>query len=551
MPLMFDFIIIGGGSAGCVLANRLSANPDNSVCLLEAGVSGYDKKHKYLIKVPLGVGLLMWHPTLNWGFRSKEEAELNHRTLYSPRGKVLGGSSAVNAMVYIRGQQKDYDDWAAAGNHGWGWDDLLPLFKRHENQIRTASDLDGKDALDGHLHSTNGPLCVGDPNQIDILSHTFIKAGQELGYPNNPDFNGENQEGFGAYQVTQLNGERWSASRAFLEPIKGRKNLTILTEAHAARLLIEDHKAIGVEYIKSNSLNRIHAKKEIIVCGGTFASPQLLLLSGIGPQDELDKHNIPVVHALPGVGKNLQDHLDIIIRQKNKQTTGYGLSLRFALSAAKAPFQYLKSRQGFLASNAAEAGAFIKSDENQDRPDLQLHFTPTYLKKHGRSKPPLGHAYSLHLCNLRPKSRGEVRLNSTKASDAPLIHYRFLHDPADMAVMIKAVKLGRKILETKAFSPYRQKELAPGEDKHSDEEIAAYIRNEAESIYHPVGTCKMGNDAMAVVDEQLRVVGIQGLRVADASIMPSLISGNTNATSMVIAEKAADLILERHQQQAN
>ncbi len=544
---MFDFIIIGAGSAGCVLANRLSANPDHSVCLLEAGVSGYDKKHKYLLKVPLGVGLLMWHPTLNWGFHSKEEAELKHRTLYSPRGKVLGGSSAVNAMVYIRGQQKDYDDWAAAGNHGWGWDDLLPLFKRHENQLRTASDLDGKDALDGHLHSTNGPLCVGDPNQLDILSHTFIKAGEELGYPNNPDFNGENQEGFGAYQVTQLNGERWSASRAFLEPIKNRKNLTILTEAHAAKLLIEDHKAIGVEYIKSNCINRIHAKKEVIVCGGTFASPQLLLLSGIGPQDELDRHKIPVVQTLPGVGENLQDHLDIILRQKNKQSTGYGLSPRFALRAAKAPFKYLKSRQGFLASNAAEAGAFIKSDENQSRPDLQLHFTPTYLKKHGRSKPPLGHAYSLHLCNLRPKSRGEVRLNSTDASEAPRIHYRFLHDPADMAVMIKAVKLGRKILETKAFSPYRKKELAPGEDKQSDEDIAAYIREEAESIYHPVGTCKMGNDAMSVVDAQLRVVGIQGLRVADASIMPSLISGNTNAISMVIAEKAADLILEKTQ----
>ena len=532
---MFDYIIVGGGSAGCVLANRLSANPDNSVCLLEAGASGQAKRHKHLIKIPLGVGLLMWHPSLNWGFHSEPEPHLNKRALYSPRGKVLGGSSAINAMVYIRGQKQDYDDWAAEGNQGWAWDDLLPLFKLQENQLRSPHDT--------NFHGKGGPLCVDDSMQIDTLNHTFIKAGQELGYTHNTDFNGDNQEGFGAYQVTQLHGERWSAARAFLEPIKYRKNLTILTKAHATKLLIDDHKAIGVEYHKSLSSNRIHAKKEIILCGGTFASPQLLMLSGIGPEDELNKHGIPVTQALEGVGKNLQDHLDIILRQKNCQTSGYGLSPRFALSALKAPFQYLKNRQGFFASNAAESGAFIKSDASLERPDIQLHFTPTYLKKHGRSKPPLGHAYSLHLCNLRPKSRGEIRLNSTNALDAPKIHYHFLQDPDDMKVMIKAVKLGRKILKTSAFEAYRKKELAPGEGVQSDEDIATFIRKEAESIYHPVGSCKMGHDTMAVVDDQLRVHGVKGLRVADASIMPTLISGNTNAISMVIAEKAAGLIL--------
>ncbi|MBL4608799.1 MAG: choline dehydrogenase [Pseudomonadales bacterium] len=544
---MFDYIIIGGGSAGCVLANRLSANPNNTVCLLEAGVSGGAKRHKYLIKAPIGIGLLMWHPTLNWGFHSQPEPQLNNRTLYSPRGKVLGGSSAINAMVYIRGQKEDYDAWAAAGNTGWGWDTLLPLFKRQENQLRTADNLCGTALHNSDLHGTGGPVCIDDPNHVDALSRTFISAGEELGYRNNPDFNGLNQEGFGYFQLNQLNGERWSASRAFLDPIKHRKNLTILTEAHAAKLLIEDHKAIGVEYLKSNSINRIHSKKETILCGGTFASPQLLMLSGIGPKEELAKHDIPLIHPLEGVGKNLQDHLDIILRHKNKQPAGFGLSARFALKAAKAPFQYLKNRNGFFSSNTSEVGAFIKSDAEMDRPDIQMHFTPMYIKKHGRSKPPLGHAYSLHLCNLRPKSRGEILLNSANASDAPKIHYHFLENEEDLKAMIKAVKLGREILETHAFSDYRKKELAPGEDKQSDAEIAEFIREEAESIYHPVGTCKMGNDPLAVVDEQLRVSGIQGLRVADASIMPSLISGNTNATSMVIAERAAELILQNDQ----
>jgi len=531
---MFDYIIIGGGSAGCVLANRLSEDPENSVCLIEAGVSGRAKLHKYIIKVPLGVGLLMWHPTLNWGFHSQPEPELNNRNLYSPRGKVLGGSSAVNAMVYIRGQKEDYDSWAAQGNKGWAWKDLLPLFMRQENQLRCSMD----------LHGSDGPLCVDDLNQVDTLSHVFVKAGQELGYPNNPDFNGENQEGFGVYQVTQQNGERWSAARAFLQPIEGRKNLTIFTEAHATKLLIKDSKAIGVEYKKNKVSKEIYSKKEVILCGGAFASPQLLMLSGIGPEDELNKHGIPVIQDLQGIGKNLQDHLDIILRQKNSQTIGgYGLSPRFALSALYAPFRYLKNRQGFFASNAAEAGAFLKSDEAMDRPDIQLHFTPTYLKNHGLSKPPFGHSYSLHLCNLRPKSRGQILLNSANALDAPQIHYNYLKDPEDMAIMIKAVKLGRKILKTKAFSPYRKKELAPGEKVQSDEDIASYLRREAESIYHPVGSCKMGNDPMAVVDDQLRVHGIDGLRVADASIMPTLISGNTNAPCMVIAEKAAGMIL--------
>ena len=535
---MFDYIIVGGGSAGCVLANRLSANPSNSVCLLEAGVSGKEKRHKALIRTPLGLGLLMWHPTLNWGFHSEPEPQLNNRTLYSPRGKVLGGSSAINAMVYIRGQKEDYDLWAAEGNRGWAWDDLLPLFKSQENQLR-----DLNKPQDKAFHGTGGPLCVDDLKQVDALNHTFIKAGQELGYPHNADFNGKSQEGFSVYQVTQLNGERWSSARAFLEPVRHRKNLTVLTEAHATKLLVENQKAVGLEYLKDNARITIHAKKEVVLCGGTFASPQLLMLSGIGPKAELNKHCIPVVHELEGVGKNLQDHLDIILRQKNSQHTGYGLSPRFALSALKAPFQYLKNRSGFFASNAAESGAFIKSDDSLARPDIQLHFTPTYLKKHGKSKPPLGHAYSLHLCNLRPQSRGELVLRSANAKDAPKIHYRFLDASEDMAVMIKAVKLGRKILATQAFAPFRKKELAPGEQVQSDDDIATFIRKEAESIYHPVGSCKMGNDPMAVVDDQLRVYGVKGLRVVDASIMPSLISGNTNATCMVIAEKASQLIL--------
>ena len=531
---MFDYIIIGAGSAGCVMANRLSENPDTSVCLLEAGPSDANPLHKHLIKVPLGISLLMWHPVLNWGYYSEKESRLNNRRMYSPRGKVLGGSSASNAMVYIRGQAEDFNHWASLGNKGWDWLSLLPLFKRQENQQRGAN----------MFHGVDGPLCVDDPTQTDSLCHTFINAGRELGYTQTTDFNGASQEGFGVFQMTQKKGERWSSARAHLHPIRNRKNLHVITDAHVSRILFQGKKATGVEYLQDKATYKIKAAKEIVLSGGAFNSPQLLLLSGIGPEDELKKHQIPVTHALEGVGKNLQDHLDIILRQKNCQNTGYGLSFDFALTALKAPFRYLISRSGFLASNAAEAGAFVKTDGNLKSADLQLHFTPTYLKRHGRSKPPLGHVYSLHLCNLHPKSRGRVTLHSREAGEAPKILYNYLHHPDDMNTMIKAVKFGRKILQTDAFKPYRKEELAPGNAVQSDRDIEAFIREEAESIYHPVGTCKMGNDSLAVVDDQLRVHGLEALRVVDASIMPTLIGGNTNATTMVIAEKAADLILK-------
>jgi choline dehydrogenase-like flavoprotein len=525
----FDYVIIGAGSAGSVLANRLSADGGTSVCLLEAG----KPDDSLMINVPIGIISLLSSKTYNWHFHTEPQANLNGRKLYWPRGKTLGGSSSINAMIYMRGVPADYDEWESLGAPGWGWNALFPIFKQLENNERGAN----------AFHGAGGELNVADLRRPNPLAQLFIEAALQAGLPANPDFNGTTQEGAGRYQVTQKNGRRFSAARAFLDTAKTRPNLTIQTGAHVIRILIDSKRATGVEVKTPEGLTRILARREVICAGGVMNSPQLLLLSGIGPRAELARHGIEMLHHLPGVGQNLQDHLDacVIIKDKTKRAIGLGPGTPLAL--AKAFFEFRKSGAGMFASNAAESGAFAKLTPESTRPEAQFHFLPTMLRDHGR-KLTVGYGMTLHCCQLRPKSRGHIALNSADPFADPLIQPNYLSHEDDIAELLAAYKLGRRIMNT----PRMQQaaggtELDPGPNNTSDAQLIEFIRNTAETIYHPVGTCKMGQDDMAVVDDRLRVRGITGLRVADASIMPRLIGGNTNAPTMVIAEQAARLIL--------
>ena len=530
----YDYIIVGAGSAGCVLANRLSADPATKICLLEAG----PEDRSPFIHMPIGIIWLMMSGKLNWKYYTQPQPNLNNRRLYWPRGKMLGGSSSSNAMCYTRGHPSDYDQWAALGNRGWGYADLLPLFKRSQNQERGASE----------YHGVGGPLNVADLRSPNLLGRVFVEAGVQAGFPRTDDFNGAEQEGIAPYQVTQKNGERWSVARAYLRPAMGRPNLTVITDARATRVLVEGQRATGVTYLKSGQEVEIHAAREVILSGGAINSPQLLLLSGIGPRDELAKLGIAVRHHLPGVGKNLQDHLDVLIVHKCTKPVSLGISLRNLHHQIKYLVDYLRSRRGPLTTNGAEAGGFVKSDAGQPIPDLQLHFTPVHLDGHARDRAHaaatmLGHGFALHVCQLRPKSRGQITLGSADPTADAVIEPNYLSAPDDMEAMVSGVKLARRVLAAPAFDEYRGEEMHPGKDVQTDDQIREFVRRKAETIYHPVGTCKMGHDPMAVVDDRLKVHGIEGLRVIDASIMPTLIGGNTNAPTVVIAEKAADMIL--------
>ncbi len=519
----YDYIVVGAGSAGCVLANRLSEDPSISVLLLEAGGRDW---HPF-IHMPAGLAKLVNVRWLNWGYETEPEPELNQRRLYWPRGKVLGGSSSINAMCYARGHRADYDHWSDLGNQGWSYSDVLPFFVKAENQERGSSE----------YHGDQGPLSVQDLRHHNPLSEVFLEAAQQCGFSRNDDFNGPTQRGFGYYQVTQKGGARWSTAAGYLNPAKSRPNLTVITGALTHRVLLEGGRAVGVEYHRGRFLKSARAGREVLLSAGAINSPQLLMLSGIGPAQIITKAGLKVAHELPGVGRNLQDHLDVCTLYHSQSADTYDRTNDLAVG-----LKYLLFHRGVGTSNIAEAGGFVVSDlANDDRPDLQFHFVPAMLDDHGRNRLN-GAGFTLHCCALRPDSRGRIEITSSNPKKYPAIHANYLSAPQDMDLMIEGIRLSRKILGAKAFTPFREDEIFPGAKLTSRKDLEAFVRRKAETIYHPVGTCKMGSDEMAVVDSELRVRGIDGLRVVDASVMPTLVSGNTNAPTVMIAERASALI---------
>lgn len=528
----FDYIVIGAGSAGCVLANRLTEDGRHRVLLLEAG--GQDKST--LIHMPAGVGnLIKAKGPFNWGFWTEAEPHLDGRKLWWPRGKGWGGSSSINGMIYIRGHARDYDQWRQMGLSGWSYADVLPYFKKSET-LETGADA---------YHGGEGPLHVTPAASKNPIYSGIIEAGRQAGYPVTPDFNGHQQEGFGPYQLTIKNGKRWSAAAAYLKPALGRANLKTEVEARTNRVLIEGGRAVGVEYVQGGKTVRALASREVIVSAGAVQSPHILQLSGIGAPEHLREHGVDVVHALPGVGENLQDHLDVILSWECPlPITAY--SITKGLRKLAIGVNYMLRNQGPGRENMLEAGAFLRSRPELDRPDLQIHAVLAIMKDHGKTVVAKD-GFSLHVCQLRPESRGRVGLRSADPADDPAIFANYLASAEDRRALREGVRIARRVAGQPALAPYRTCEHQPGEDVETDEQIDAWIQAASETIYHPVGTCRMGaaGDANAVVDAELRVMSLTGLRVVDASVMPTLVGGNTNAPTIMVAEKAADLILGR------
>ena len=521
----YDYVIVGAGSAGCVLANRLTEDPQVSVLLIEAGGRDWHP----LIHMPAGLARLVGNRQINWNYETEPEPQLLGRRLYWPRGRVLGGSSSINAMCYVRGAAGDYDEWASLGAIGWAYDDVLPYFKKAEHQARGAS----------AFHGTGGLLSVEDLRHRNALSDVFLEAAAERGYSLNDDFNGAEQQGFGPYQATLRNARRCSTAVGYLRPALARPNLTISTGAAAQRVMFEGTRAVGIEFVKRGRRQLVRARREVLLCGGAINSPQLLMCSGIGPVAELESARVPVRVPHPEVGRNLQDHLDYCTLHKSKRPISYDMNL---IEEGLAGLRYLLTRRGPGASNIAEVGGFFRSKLATDaRADIQFHFVPAQLDDHGRNRLP-GHGYTLHACFLRPASRGYIGLRSGSMSDAPRIHANYLSADGDLAHLIEGVKLSRDLFASHAFDDVRGEEIFPSARVRTDAELARAIQEKAESIYHPVGTCRMGDDTQSVVDPALRVRGVEGLRVVDASVMPRLIGGNTNAPTIMIAERAADLI---------
>ncbi|MEJ0024768.1 MAG: GMC family oxidoreductase N-terminal domain-containing protein [Rhizomicrobium sp.] len=529
---IFDYVIVGAGSAGCVLANRLSADPAIRVCLLEAG----PKDRSPYIHIPLGFIGLIQHPELNWRFMAAPQSEINGRQIYVPRGRVLGGTSSLNGMVYIRGHPTDYDDWAAAGNTGWSFADVLPYFKRSENNANWRS---------SPFHGTDGPLAVTDHGRTSKMGRLLIEAAQSLQFPVNSDFNqGDKQEGFGFRQVTQRNGLRQSAAAAFLAPVRTRPNLKIITGCSVDRIRFRDGRAVGVDAHMRGETTAVRAAREVIVSAGAIASPLILLRSGIGDGDALRRHGIGVQRHLPGVGHNLQDHTCIGIDVCAPKAPSYGISLRAIPALIASAFEYALTRRGMFASNIVEAGGFVRTDPSLHRPNLSYTFMSARRNVLG-GRMGRGHGYALIPQLLRPRSRGQVALGGPGFDAPPWIDMGLLKDADDLEVLLQGLKLGRRILDTPAFRNYGGFEELPGREVMSDDQLRRYIRQFCATAFHTVGTCRMGTDEMAVVDPTLRVRGIDGLRVVDGSVMPNIVGGNTNAPIIMIAEKASDMILGR------
>jgi choline dehydrogenase-like flavoprotein len=524
---MYDYVIAGGGSAGCVLAARLS-ECGAKVLLLEAG---YPDTHPY-IHVPAGFTRLSG-PRVNWGYRTVPQKHLDNRELWYPQGRTLGGGSSINAMIYTRGQAEDYDAWAALGNEGWAYRDVLPYFRRAERNQRFAD----------KYHGIEGPLAVSDPISPIEITRTFIKAAQQVGVPFNPDFNGATQGGVGFHQTTTRDGRRGSAAVSYLRPARGRPNLMVRTRTMVTRILFEGTRAIGVEYAADGrtALERALAGVETIVASGAIGSPKLLMISGLGPAGHLREKDIAVVLDLPGVGENLQDHIDCYTAWDCSGPYSYYGTDQYLRQAWWA-LQYALFRNGPATSNIVEAGAFVRVDPESKTPDTQLHFLPAYVIDHGLMRLD-GYGVSLYANLLRPRSRGTVRLASADPKQAPLIDPNFLADPYDRKMAVEGIRFARSVMAAPAFRPFIKSEHMPGADKKTDADIEGYCRQWGKTDYHPVGTCKMGVDPLAVVDPELKVRGIERLRVTDSSIMPLEISANTNAPSIMIAEKAADMIL--------
>ncbi len=525
----FDYIVIGGGSSGCVLAGRLSEDPNVRVCLLEAGGGGEGWK----VEVPCAAVISIPTKINNWAFETVPQKGLNGRKGYQPRGKCLGGSSAINAMIYIRGHRKDYDGWAALGNEGWSYDDVLPYFIKSENNGR----------IKNQYHGNDGPLSVTDLQSDNPLQQKYLQAAQEQGYKILDDFNGVEQEGLGVYQVTHINGERCSSARAYLLPHLERPNLTVEIHAQTHRILIENGAAVGVEYKQEGQLKQVFARREVLLSAGAMQSPQILMLSGVGDQHELIEHGVEVKKHLPGVGKNFHDHPDFIFGYKVSQIEGtFGLSISGSIDLVKQIKRYRKERRGLITTNFAECGGFIKSSNEQVLPNLQLHFVVALVDNHARTMH-TGHGISCHVCLLNPKSRGTIKISGPSIDDPLLIDPDFYSDESDLEEMVKGFKMTKQLMESNAFKSVIKQDLFTAHVQ-TDEDIRQVLRDRSDTVYHPVGSCKMGVDNMAVVDARLRVYGIQNLRVVDASIMPFVVNGNTNAPAIMIAEKAVDMIRE-------